>query len=179
MIDKIKFLNENRIVVERKAVEKWCCSGDFVVSKNVIKALNSEIFDYLSLNNVYVNFNDCDFEKLVLKDLNESILNLISHFEDYTFMGNFKESIRQVHNKERDRLMKFAEIIDFEMFRPILELIINHGEQGGRPGHDPVFMIKIEFLRTYYNLSDEKIARRIKSDDALQCFLSYPWRISM
>ena len=179
MIDKIDFLNENRLVVEKKAVKKWCCSGDFIVSKKVIMALSSDIVDYLSCDDVYMNVNDCYFDKLILKDSNESILNLISFFEDYTFMNNFKESIRHVDNKERDCLMKFAEITDFERFKPILELTRNHSEQGGRPGYDHVFMIKIEFLRIYYNLTDEKIARRIKSDDALQCFLSYTQRISM
>ena len=129
MINKIDFLNENRLVVEKKAVEKWGCSGDFIVSKKVIMGLNSEIFDYLSCDDVYVGIHNSDFDKLILKDLNESILNLISFFKDYTFMNNFEESIRHIHNKERDRLMKFAEIIDFKRFRSILELTINHSEQ--------------------------------------------------
>jgi len=166
-------------MIDKKAVEKWCCSSDFIISKKVIRACNSEIFDYLSCDDVYVNVYDCDFCKLILKDLNESILNFISLFKDYSFMSNFKGSIRHMPNKERDRLMKFAEIVDFERFMPILELTRNNSEQGGRPSYDPLLMIKIEFLRTYYDLSDEKTARRIKSDDACQCFLSYPQRIPM
>jgi len=35
-------------------------------------------------------------------------------------------------------------------------------------------MIKILFLKEYYNESYVKIANRIKSDDVCQCFLGYP-----
>jgi hypothetical protein len=171
MIGKIDFLSESKLVVEKKAIDKWYCSGDFVISKKVIRSLNSEIFDYLSCNDVYVNIYDLEFAELILTDLGDSLLNFISPFDDYSFLCNFNGSLKHVSNGERDRLMAFAEIIDFESFRPILELIMNHSDQGGRPAYDPVLMIKIEFLRTYYGISDEKIARRIRSDDVLQCFL--------
>jgi len=167
------FLIENKLEIIKKAKNKWFYSDDVEISKKMINALINEIFDYLSQNNVYVNIYDINFIELIMKDLNESIMNFIYHFEDYEFMSNFKSSIRHLPNKERDRLIEFAKIIPFEKFRPLLELSINKSDKGGRPPYDKVLMFKINFIRVYYDISDEKTARKIKSDDACQCFLGY------
>jgi len=174
MICKIDFLNDLRLVVEKKALDRWFYSNDFAISKKLIRSWISEIFGYLSLDTVYINIFDKNLEKLVINDLNEIIFDFISHCDDYSFMNNFKGSVRHWHNKERDRLMKFLEIFDFEQLRLILESTRKKNSKGGRPGYDVVLMYKILFIRSYYNLSDEKTARRIKSDDAIMCFLGYP-----
>lgn len=173
MINKKDFLIESKLEIVKKAKDEWFYSGDFEISKKKLSSLINEIFAYLSQDDVYVNIYDINFVELIMKDLNESILNFISPLEDYIFMSSFKSSIRHLPNKERDRLMEFAKIIPFEKFRPILELLINIGDKGGRPPYDKVLMLKINFLRVYYNLSDEKTARKIKSDDTCQCFLEY------
>ena len=180
MISKNEFLIKNKLEIMKKAKNKWFYSSDFGISKKRMNGLISEIFDYLSQDDVYVNIYDVNFVELIMKDLNDSILNFISLFDDYEFMGNFKESIRHQPNKERDRLMELVENILFEKFRPLLDLIRNNNtEKGGRPPFDPVLMLKTNFIRVYYNLSDEKTARRIRSDDACQCFLSYPDKYPM
>jgi hypothetical protein len=172
-------LNDVCLVVEKKSLDLWFYSGDFCISKKVIKSLVGQIFDYLSSDEVYINIFDRDFEKLIMLDLNDSILNFISGCDDYVFMCNFKGSIRHDHNEERDRLMEFLEIFDFEKLRPYLELTRKNSEKGGRPGYDVVLMFQILFIKAYYDLSDEKTARRIRSDDVCQCFLGISRKISV
>lgn len=174
MTVKEDFLIENRLEIMEKAKYQWFYSGDVEISEKRIDASINEIFDYLSQNDVYVNIYDIDFLEIIMKDLNESIQNFIFPLEDYEFMSNFKGSIRHQPNKERDRLLEFVEIIPFEKFRIFLELNTNINNEGGRPPYDKVLMFKINFLKAYYDLSDEKTARKIKSDDAYQCFLGYP-----
>jgi hypothetical protein len=129
----------------------------------------------LSLDEVFVNVFDKDFEKLIIKDVNDCVINFTSSFDDYVFMSNFKGSIRHVYNKERDRLMKFLEIFNYEHLRMVLGFKKKkNNEKGGRPEHDVILMFKILVLKNYYNLSDEKTASRIRSDDVYQCFLGYP-----
>ena len=180
MICKNEFLIKSKLEIMKKAKNKWFYVADFEISKKRVNGLINEIFDYLSQDDVYVNICDVNFVELIIKDLNDSIMNFISHFKDYEFMGNFKESIRHQPNKERDRLMELAENIPFEKFKHLLGLIRNNNTgKGGRPPFDPVLMLKTNFIRVYYNLSDEKTARRIRGDDACQCFLSYPDKYPM
>jgi len=175
MLEKVSFLNEIKPLIIEKAFNSWFYSDDFVISKKSIRTLIDEIFDHLSLNNVYVNVLDSNFERLIFNDLTESIINFIFPSKDYKFLSNFKEAIRHHDNKERDRLMEFLEIFDFEKLRPLLEMTLkNKGKKGGRPRYDVVLMYKILFIKAYYNLSDEKTARRIRSDDVCQAFLNYP-----
>jgi hypothetical protein len=174
MISINKFLQETKLAVEKKALNKWFYSDFGTVSKKLIYELTDQMFDYLSSNDVYVNINDVNFEKLVTKDLNESIVNFLLFYEDHVTMDNFKDSARHWSNKERDRLMEFAEIFDFEKLRPILELTKKNNGKGGRPGFDAVYMFKILVIQAYYNLSDEKTSRKIKSDEVIKCFLGYP-----
>ena len=41
----------------------------------------------------------------------------------------------------------------------------------GRPSEPPVMMLKIEYLRYHYNLSDRQVIERAKTDLAFRCFL--------
>ena len=56
-----------------------------------------------------------------------------------------------------DQLLAFAEVVDFEMFRPELAsaLAYSDGAQGGRPPFDPVLMFKILVIQAANTLSDE------------------------
>jgi len=113
MISKSDCLVENKVEIVKKAMDRWFYSADFEISKKVVNSFINNIFAYLSRSDVYVNIFDVNFVELIMKDLNDCIMNFISFFEDYTFMSNFKGSIRHLPNKERDRLMEFAEYYTF------------------------------------------------------------------
>ena len=57
-----------------------------------------------------------------------------------------------------DQLEAFSRTVDFEVFRPDLELALAYsdGSKGGRPPFDPVLMFKILVIQTLNNLSDER-----------------------
>ncbi len=57
-----------------------------------------------------------------------------------------------------DQLLAFAEVVDFEIFRPELAkaLAYSDGAQGGRPPFDPVMMFKILVIQAANTLSDER-----------------------
>ncbi|GBR59989.1 transposase [Acetobacter senegalensis DSM 18889] len=57
-----------------------------------------------------------------------------------------------------DQLEAFSQTVDFEVFRPDLELTLAYsdGSKGGRPPFDPVLMFKILVIQTLNNLSDER-----------------------
>ena len=59
-------------------------------------------------------------------------------------------------SETRDPLVKFAALIDFEVFRTRLTSALRRpdGSKGGRPSYDPVLMFKIMVLQTLYTLSD-------------------------
>lgn len=57
-----------------------------------------------------------------------------------------------------DQLEAYAEVVDFEMFRPDLVKSLNYadGARGGRPPLDPVMMFKILIIQAQNNLSDDR-----------------------
>ena len=57
-----------------------------------------------------------------------------------------------------DPLQRLASVIDFEVFRPVLETALARAERskGGRPPCDAVLMFKILVLQALYSLSDEQ-----------------------
>ncbi|GEL51992.1 hypothetical protein ATR01nite_30670 [Acetobacter tropicalis] len=57
-----------------------------------------------------------------------------------------------------DQLEAFSRTVDFEVFRPDLELALAYsdGSKGGRPPFDPVLMFKILVIQTLNNLSDAR-----------------------
>ena len=58
-----------------------------------------------------------------------------------------------------DPLEELSRLIDFEIFRPLLEEALNYGDgrMGGRPAYDPVMMFKVLILASLNNVSDEKM----------------------
>ena len=57
-----------------------------------------------------------------------------------------------------DQLLAFAEAVDFEVFRPDLNVALAYsdGSLGGRPPFDPVMMFKVLVIEATNNLSDER-----------------------
>lgn len=57
-----------------------------------------------------------------------------------------------------DQLEAFSSVVDFEMFRPDLEVALNYGDgaKGGRPAFDPVLMFRILVIQAQNNLSDDR-----------------------
>ena len=57
-----------------------------------------------------------------------------------------------------DQLLAFAEAVDFEVFRPDLNVALAYsdGSLGGRPPFDPVMMFKVLVIQATNNLSDER-----------------------
>jgi len=72
-----------------------------------------------------------------------------------------------------DHLVKLAEVVEWEGFRGVL-LKIHEKERkanSGRKPHDVVLMLKIEVLRSLYNLSDDAIEYQIKDRLSFMRFL--------
>ena len=61
------------------------------------------------------------------------------------------------------------EQIDWESFRPTLETF--YSRDLGPPPIDPVRMLKLEFLKYRFNLSDRQVFRRLETDLAFRLFL--------
>ena len=57
-----------------------------------------------------------------------------------------------------DELETYAGTVDFEMFRPELDMALAYsdGADGGRPPYDPVMMFKILVVQAHNNLSEER-----------------------
>ena len=75
----------------------------------------------------------------------EHFFGIKDHFERLSLCG--------------DPLEELSRLIDFEIFRPLLEEALNYGDgrMGGRPAYDPVMMFKILILASLNNVSDEKM----------------------
>lgn len=74
--------------------------------------------------------------------------------------GFFDEDFRlEKLTAQKDPLVKLAERIDFEIFRPLLEEAFNKEEKGigGARPYDYVLMFKILILQRYYNIGDDKM----------------------
>ena len=86
---------------------------------------------------------------------------------DYEFqMDKIKE-----HNPPLQRLNA---LIDWEMFRPLLEetfALPHRKSNAGRKPYDKIMMFKILILQRYYNLSDEQTEFQIKDRLSFQDFL--------
>ena len=87
------------------------------------------------------------------------------------FDGQFrKERLSEIGNP----LESISKVIDFEMFRPLLEENLHNKERknnaGARP-YDPVLMFKIMILQRYYNLSDKQVEYQIVDRTSFRDFL--------
>jgi hypothetical protein len=72
-----------------------------------------------------------------------------------------------------DSLVKMKSVINWEMFRVVLEkhLRLFDYSKGGRPPWDVVLMFKIIMLQQWYNLSDEAVEYQIVDRASFQRFL--------
>ena len=73
-------------------------------------------------------------------------------------IGIFDESIRKAKlEKLGDPLKRLNEVMDWEMFRPVLEKVFEkERRRSGRPSFDVVMMFKILVLQRSYNMSDDQ-----------------------
>ena len=72
----------------------------------------------------------------------------------------FRKAYKKIH-KLGDRLARIEPLIDGEAFTPIIQpLYNNQGPQGGRPNIDPVVMVKMLVLQSWYGLSDLELERQ-------------------
>lgn len=71
-------------------------------------------------------------------------------------------------------LQDFLNLIDWEGIAHRLEGYYN--SDLGRPGIPPIYLLKMEFLRYFYRLSDVEVYGRCRSDIAFRWFLQLPVR---
>jgi len=92
-----------------------------------------------------------------------------------------KYLLQQEYNKLAklgDRLAKADQLVNWEAFRPIIrDLYQNDTEQGGRPNHDEVIMVKLLVVQQWYGLSDEETEREAVDRLSFRRFLGYPDRV--
>ena len=84
-------------------------------------------------------------------------------------LSEFDELVFQTVVPQDHYLRKVMACIDFETFRPRLNLA--YSVFFGRPPIDPVRMLKILFLRFHYRLSDRQVMERTVTDMAFRWFL--------
>jgi transposase len=66
-------------------------------------------------------------------------------------------------------LRRALKTISWDGFREVLAPF--YSPDMGRPSEDPVLMLKLEYLRYHYNLSDRQVIARTQTDMAFRCFL--------
>ena len=76
--------------------------------------------------------------------------------------------------KHQPPLQKLNKVIDWEIFRPILEseLLNKSKVKGGRPPCDKLLMFKIIILQRYFNISDDQTEFQIKDRLSFMDFLN-------
>ena len=75
----------------------------------------------------------------------EHFFGIKDHFERLSLCG--------------DPLEALSRLIEFDIFRPLLEEALTYGDgrMGGGPAYDPVMMFKVLILASLNNVSDEKM----------------------
>ena len=78
---------------------------------------------------------------------------------------------------------KLNAVIDWELFRPMLDSLLGddnrESSKGGRPPFDPLLMLKVLALQKYHNLSDEQTEFQISDRFSLMQFLGLQLRDSI
>lgn len=80
------------------------------------------------------------------------------------FRNLFDEEFRlEKIDKNGDPLVRLNRIVDWEMFRPLLEQLRTkeHKSNAGAKGYDPLLMFKILVLQSLYGLSDEAMESQV------------------
>ena len=84
-------------------------------------------------------------------------------------------AIRQEYERIKesgDKLVEIGNRIDWNIFRPKLEVLFNNNtERGGRPNIDVILMLKSLFIQQLYNLSDEQLERELADRISFRMFL--------
>ena len=84
-------------------------------------------------------------------------------------------AIRQEYERIKelgDKLVDIGNRINWEGFRPKLEVLFNNNtERGGRPNIDVVVMLKSLFIQQLYCLSDEQLERELADRISFRMFL--------
>jgi IS5 family transposase len=92
-----------------------------------------------------------------------------------TFKAYMLKKAYERYRKLGDKLAKIEPLIDWEAFKPIIQgLYHNQGPQGGRPNVDPVVMVKLLVLQSWYGLSDPELERQVADRISFQRFLGFP-----
>jgi IS5 family transposase len=92
-----------------------------------------------------------------------------------TFKAYMLKKAYERYQKLGDKLAKIEPLIDWEAFKPIIQgLYHNQGPQGGRPNMDPVVMVKLLVLQSWYGLSDPELERQVADRISFQRFLGFP-----
>jgi len=92
-----------------------------------------------------------------------------------SFRSYLQRDLYKAIEKLGDRLAEVEPLIDWETFKPIVAgLYTNDGPQGGRPNVDPVVMVKMLVLQTWYGLSDPELERQATDRISFRRFLGYP-----
>lgn len=71
-------------------------------------------------------------------------------------------------------LRRALQAIDFERLRPLAA--VHYSPDQGRPGEEPILMLKLEFLQYHDNLSDRQVIVRAQTDVAYRYFLGVPMK---
>jgi len=80
--------------------------------------------------------------------------------------------------KVGDKLADFDTLIEWEVFRPILEgMYQNNTEKGGRPNIDVVVMFKILVLQSLYSLSDPELERQVLDRISFRRFIGFAEKV--
>lgn len=87
-------------------------------------------------------------------------------------LSEFDELVYRKVVPEDHFLRKAAAVIDWKKLEE--RLAGYYCPDKGRPAEPPVLMLKLEYLRYHYNLSDRQVIQRATTDLALRQFLEYP-----
>ena len=101
-----------------------------------------------------------------------------AYFKKNGKIGFFdKDFALEALNSKRNILERISKVINFELFRPILEDAVlnkNKKNNSGAKPYDPVLLFKILILQRIYNLSDEATEYQIIDRLSFKIFLAYP-----
>ena len=91
-------------------------------------------------------------------------------FDSYLLRKAYKKI-----QKLGDKLAEIEPHIDWNAFTPIIQsLYTNKTPRGGRPNIDPVVMMKLLVLQSWYGLSDLELERQANDRISFHRFLGYP-----
>ena len=77
--------------------------------------------------------------------------------------------------KNGDKLAAVEPLIDWTAFTSIIQPMYgNQSPMGGRPNTDPVVMVKLLVLQSWYGLSDPELERQVDDRLSFQRFLGFP-----